>query len=168
MPASKSGVWANPRHGTTTGYANYGCRCDACRAANARRHHAYVAKNGERVRAYQRELHKSRPDLRRKNDLRRYGLTEQHYGELLERQDGRCAVCRVKPTGSPLQVDHDHNCCAEQRSCGRCVRGLLCAACNSAIAFLADDPKRLERAMNYLTTKREYLPGPVPQRLVAD
>ncbi|TYL50059.1 hypothetical protein FXB39_10360 [Nocardioides sp. BGMRC 2183] len=36
----------DPRHGTTNGYGNWGCRCDPCREANRKNHQAYV----ERVR----------------------------------------------------------------------------------------------------------------------
>lgn len=37
----------DPRHGTTNGYGNLGCRCDACRKANRENHARYM----ERVRA---------------------------------------------------------------------------------------------------------------------
>ncbi|MDP7727619.1 hypothetical protein [Mycobacterium sp. TY813] len=42
----------DPRHGTTNGYGNLGCRCDLCRAANTRNRRAYLA----RVRAEGRIL----------------------------------------------------------------------------------------------------------------
>lgn len=34
----------DPRHGTTNGYGNLGCRCEACREANRVNHAAYMAK----------------------------------------------------------------------------------------------------------------------------
>ena len=33
-------------------------------------------------------------------------------------------------------VDHDHACCPEGgRSCGKCIRGLLCMECNKYLGF---------------------------------
>jgi hypothetical protein len=32
----------DPRHGTRNGYGNHGCRCHACRAANAAAHAEYI------------------------------------------------------------------------------------------------------------------------------
>lgn len=34
----------DPRHGTTNGYGNLGCRCEACRAAHRASHAAYLAR----------------------------------------------------------------------------------------------------------------------------
>jgi hypothetical protein len=42
-----------------------------------------------------------------------------------------------------VHVDHDHACCAKATSCGKCIRGLLCSACNTALGMLRDDPRRI-------------------------
>jgi hypothetical protein len=47
-------------------------------------------------------------------------------------------------------VDHDHACCPGAKSCGKCVRSLLCASCNKGIAMFADEPQRLDAAAAYL------------------
>ena len=37
----------DPRHGTSNGYGNHGCRCNACRAAHAAAHSAYIKRKRE-------------------------------------------------------------------------------------------------------------------------
>lgn len=46
---------------------------------------------------------------------------------------GPCQVCNKKPYQAPLHVEHDHSCCGGAGSCGKCVRGLVCASCNTHI-----------------------------------
>jgi hypothetical protein len=70
--------------------------------------------------------------------LKRYGLTRDGFDGLLEAQGHACAMCR-RPfeDGQPIFIDHDHNCCgSEKSSCGRCVRGLLCLRCNTALGYI--------------------------------
>jgi hypothetical protein len=57
----------------------------------------------------------------------RHGVSASEYAALMERQKGRCAICRSQcATGRRLAVDHDHQ-------TGR-VRGLLCFRCNTTLA----------------------------------
>ena len=90
----------------------------------------------------------------RKYVLKRYGLTEESYDALLASQGGGCAICGLLPEQDrrKLSVDHDHTCCPEKlQSCGRCVRGLLCSNCNTALGLMRDDPARLSAAIAYLS-----------------
>jgi hypothetical protein len=92
----------------------------------------------------------------RKHKLTRYGLTQQQFDWLLEAQRYACAMGGEPFTESTqIFVDHDHSCCpGERQSCGKCVRGLLCLSCNTALgqierkaglarAYLAAPPGRL-------------------------
>lgn len=81
----------------------------------------------------------------------RYGISADDYEGLLVRQGGACAICHgTNANGYALSVDHDHGCCPGNRSCGRCVRGLLCSRCNFAVGHMGDDPIRLRAAADYL------------------
>lgn len=71
-----------------------------------------------------------------------------------------CAICATDLTVFALDhkkrfrpvhaVDHDHSCCPGGRSCGRCVRGILCRKCNVAIGYLNDDPALAKAVSDYL------------------
>lgn len=83
--------------------------------------------------------------------LKAFNITEEQYDEMLERQDGACAICKRTQPGRRLAIDHDHACCpGKSGSCGSCVRGLLCRACNVGIGYLQDDAGRLEAAAAYI------------------
>lgn len=88
-------------------------------------------------------------------NLKRFGITFQDFVDLLERQGGVCAICGgVNANGYALSVDHDHECCAGDHSCGRCIRGLLCGNCNFGVAHFRDDPARLRAAAGYVEAAR--------------
>lgn len=84
---------------------------------------------------------------------RTYNITLDEYEAMVAAQDGRCAICSLPPeSGGSLHIDHDHACCPDKcKSCGECIRGLLCSPCNTALGLLRDDVSRLSAAMNYLT-----------------
>lgn len=77
--------------------------------------------------------------MRRRKLLRRYGLTEEEYDQILRNQRGHCAICRKT---TDLVIDHDH-------TTGE-VRGVLCRFHNVLIGGFQDDPKMLRRAIRYL------------------
>jgi len=82
----------------------------------------------------------------------KYRLSVREYDDLLRRQAWRCAICQELPGDDRfLAVDHDHQCCPDgSRTCGECIRGLLCFRCNTGIGRFNDDPDLLLRALSYL------------------
>jgi Recombination endonuclease VII len=78
----------------------------------------------------------------RAHKFNRYGITEAQYLQMLEDQGYACAICG-RPFGEDDRVcwDHDHSCCpvpasGHTRSCGKCLRGLLCVQCNTRLGWL--------------------------------
>ena len=74
--------------------------------------------------------------------LKRYGLTQAQFDRLLEEQGYACAMCHEPfEDGQQICIDHDHACCpvppgAQTTCCGKCVRGLLCFRCNTALGYV--------------------------------
>jgi len=79
--------------------------------------------------------------------LKRYGINEAYFDNLMKIQDNACAICRrpfplAKEARPVINVDHDH-------LTGQ-VRGLLCTRCNHGIGLLGDSVKMLKDAIAYL------------------
>lgn len=82
---------------------------------------------------------------------RLYKITPEEYFNLLEKQDGVCAICK-KPALVDLEkpyapkgrlcVDHDHD--TEK------IRGLLCTTCNQGLGLLGDTIESIQIALDYL------------------
>lgn len=83
----------------------------------------------------------------------RFKMTLEEYDKKLSKQGGCCAICKRDVTYSRwgvFAIDHDHSCCKGKRSCGKCVRGLLCAMCNEFLGNAEDNVDRLLSAVEYL------------------
>jgi hypothetical protein len=110
--------------------------------------------------AWMRDHRKEHPALQTRIErLRNYGLTEGQFNARFETQGKRCAICRrTEPGGQGAggwHIDHDHACCAtRKRSCGKCIRGILCSNCNIGIGNLQEDPRILQAALGYLLAYR--------------
>lgn len=143
-----------------SGYSSF---CKSCHQAASV---AWQKANPERLRATRRKRYARLADRiqaqrraryilgmhRWENLLQRYGVTRAWYEEKLIEQGGACAICRRDSAcfRRPLAVDHDHRCCPTGRMCERCRRGLLCAACNTALHSAEREPSWLRNAAAYL------------------
>lgn len=131
----------------------------------------YRRKNPERVKEQKRKyrqnnLEKTKQALKKyyQNNLERfknnklinsYGITLEHYNNILYEQDGKCAICKKEEyTADPrtqkpkkLSVDHCHT--------TNKVRGLLCSNCNLSLGKFNDDINILFSAIKYLQKYRD-------------
>ena len=90
-------------------------------------------------------------NLKRNNWVKeKYSISSKEYEEMLERQDGVCAICEKSQLHKRLSIDHDHDCCEGKKSCGKCIRGLLCDACNKGLGMFKDNVPTMESAIKYL------------------
>jgi len=81
----------------------------------------------------------------RKERLKRmFDITPTRYDEMLQEQNGCCAICgrHFNEFKKSLAVDHNHTSGA--------IRGLLCSRCNMMLGYAQDSPKILQNAIEYL------------------
>lgn len=145
-----------PLHNTATGTRRY--ICAVCRKYN--RAKEYVAKRDEMC-DREKEKRKRNPLKMRGYDLKkRFKLTLETFDQLFKSQGSRCACCYTTDPGHKWwHVDHDHACCSSRRkTCGKCIRGILCHHCNMALGNARDDIARIKNMARFL---EEYRDRPV-------
>lgn len=132
--------------------------CKPCDAAYERK---WLRENSSRSALYKRRSIIKRsaadPEFYRKLTLRKYGLTPETFRALLASQNDRCGACGASEPGGrhdTWHVDHDHACCPRGKSCGGCIRGILCQDCNLLLGHARDDVERLAAAIAYLNANR--------------
>lgn len=74
-----------------------------------------------------------------------YGIDNEEYNSLFEKQEGRCAICRKHQAEfkRALAVDHCHE--------SQKIRGLLCTSCNNGLGRFKDSKEFLANAIKYLS-----------------
>ena len=124
MPKAKAFCARGPGH-------NGPCMSPASMARNRKYNH-------DRRAAGLRESPAPRKKHNRKYRITSYGITLDDFARLLKIQQNACGMCHEPfDDGQLIHVDHDHACCRERnRSCGKCVRGLLCHGCNIALGHI--------------------------------
>ena len=91
----------------------------------------------------------------------RFGKTLSEKVAMWELQDRKCAnpqcgVILINPMMTTRKAedtacwDHDHKCCSGVKTCGKCIRGLLCSHCNRALGLLKEDRYRIQGLVLYL------------------
>jgi len=81
--------------------------------------------------------------------MRTYGISQQDYNAMYDKQDGLCKICRTR---AAVYVDHNHK-------SGK-VRGLLCPQCNTALGWLFDNYEIIKRASDYVLKDGMDMPEP--------
>lgn len=119
------------------------------RIENARAHY-----EKETARIYSSQWRKNNPEKQKAKQFRErivaHNITVDEYIGMCISQDYKCLICnQVKK----LVIDHDHACCSGARSCGKCIRGLLCFGCNNMLGLARDNLEILERAKDYVQRK---------------
>lgn len=106
---------------------------------------------------YQTQYYKDRPEKYAekviansyyKANWKRHKISEEAYKELIDLHDGKCHACQDR---KGTNLDHDHGCCDKRFSCGKCIRGLLCSQCNTALGLLADSAQKVEKLLEYIS-----------------
>lgn len=115
-------------------------RCWKCRAPvpeAARKPGKTVCDNCRTDRRTERQAYE------RKRTLRKYGLTQEQYDQLLASQDGRCPGCGTdEPGAKGWCIDHCHK--------GGHVRALMCFRCNLVVGQAGEDPAILRALADWL------------------
>ena len=88
---------------------------------------------------------KEKVQVRERHLVRKYGVDLNIYNQMLDQQNGKCAIyekLEKDEVHEVLHVDHCHD-------TGQ-VRGLLCRNCNHVLGLMKDDPLLVRRAAKYL------------------
>lgn len=116
---------------------------------NAETRKVWNLENKERINQNQRDWRARYPDkvkdIQRAGKLKRkYGIDEDGYNILYNKQDGCCAICYRNETHfkGKLHIDHCH--------ITKKVRGLLCSNCNTALGLFKDNKCLMINAINYI------------------
>ena len=131
-----------------------------CKVCRNKRYNEWAKNNKDKIREKNAKKSESRKayyqsergveSSRRAHLKRKYNMTLENYGELLEKQNGVCEICG-EPEGCVrntfLAVDHCHN--------TNKVRGLLCTSCNRAIGLLKENINTLNNMIEYIKKHKQ-------------
>lgn len=138
--------------------------CTQCGKVAAKEGTVFCEKHYKTVISYQREwarrYAKKYPKRTREVYVKRkYNLTAEQYTGMLKKCKNMCESCQDNLTEP--HVDHDHACCEGLSSCGKCVRGLLCKRCNTALGMLGDSLETIKRLTAYLKKHKKRIVGKI-------
>lgn len=94
--------------------------------------------------ALKEKYNKNKIRLKNNKLKRDFGITYDEYKQILNEQEGRCAICgkTEEENGKMLAVDHNHETMKN--------RELLCSSCNILIGFIEKNKLDLRNVENYI------------------
>ena len=143
------------QHGRLGGYTYHQCRCDRCKQAwRDYRSQPHVLERNRITAQVKRDDPRHRERAAARKRAAKYSMTVEEMEAFTA--VSVCSLCgTTESPGRGFHIDHDHACCPDADSCGRCVRGLLCHHCNVALGNLNDDPELLRKAAAYIEGFRD-------------
>lgn len=118
--------------------------CKNCSKSIAKERHDADRKT---YNGHMKEWRLKNPDRQRRYRIKaNYGLVQDDFNAMLDKQENRCAVCKSTDYGKGRNnwcIDHDHK-------TGE-VRGLVCFYCNLLFGNCDDNPTILMNAIIYLS-----------------
>jgi hypothetical protein len=114
-------------------------------------HRKWRKANAEHVKKWNKDNYAKNPRRQISATIKyKYGITYEDYERMLAEQGGCCAICGSPDSGGRgrFHIDHDHSCCPTQKTCGKCVRGLLCHLCNTRLHLIEEG--WASKAIDYL------------------
>lgn len=114
-------------------------------------HRKWRKENAEHVKKWNKDNYTKNPLRQISATIKyKYGITYEDYERMLAEQGGCCAICGSSDSGGRgrFHIDHDHSCCPTQKTCGKCLRGLLCSTCNTRLGIV--ESEWFAKARNYL------------------
>lgn len=142
----------HPNSYAKDGFQHYciDCTRSYSKKVNERRRVDKEFREKDRAQARQRYKDKTpeeKQDAQWRWKLSSFGLTQDQYQQISDKQNGRCAICQQvasvrNGSAQKLCIDHCH--------VTGVVRGLLCFHCNAALGQFQENPDLLFRAYLYL------------------
>lgn len=116
----------------------------------------YRTKHKDKFNRLQREAYKRNGGARHKT-YKKYNITEEQFNQMVLDQNNSCTICFSTVSGGTgtWSIDHDHSCCPSAKSCGKCVRQLLCAQCNMMLGAARESTDILIAAIEYLKRHKD-------------
>lgn len=128
-----------------------GALCWPCHRERDKSYSRNWRKNNPEQRAAIQHAYNTGPSKLGANRKWRFGLAPEVIEEMIVAQGGVCGLCTREFSGEETFVDHDHTCCpGRTKTCGKCVRMILCRACNQGLGMLQDNPGLLRAAADYI------------------
>lgn len=146
-------------YSSTRGLNGRSSKCKQCRRSD-RKKAWHEDRGGHRSKDFARKAARTPEEVaaRRLYDFEyrlkfTYQMSLADYDYLMDQQSGVCFLCEGPETKvhhqsktlCRLTVDHDHRCCPGIKSCGKCIRGLLCYECNLFLGKIEMKPKLIEK-----------------------
>ncbi len=118
-----------------------------CKICSRLRNKEWYRKNANKQIAKSKAKYAENPDAARNASLiRKYGITLAERNEMLQKQNGCCAICNKKLQN--IKVDHCHK--------TNKIRELLCHNCNVLLGLAKDNVVTLQNAVKYLQKHTQH------------